>query len=56
MFYQGGPIDHRTHVLDTVSQSSSESEYNAASNEVMALEYFRMINNEFPDKDPYVVP
>ena len=30
IFYQGGPIDHVTHVPVPVSQSSSESEYNAA--------------------------
>ena len=27
-YYQGGPIDHCTHVLGTVAQSSSESEKN----------------------------
>ena len=26
LFYQGGPIDHGTHVPGTVSQSSVESE------------------------------
>ena len=30
IFYQGGPIDHGTHVLGPVAQSSVESEYNAA--------------------------
>ena len=30
IFYQGGPIDHGTHVLGSVVQSSAESEYNAA--------------------------
>ena len=30
IFYQGEPIDHGTHVLGPVSQSSTESEYNAA--------------------------
>ena len=29
-FYQGGPIDHGTHVPGPVEQSSAESEYNAA--------------------------
>ena len=30
IFYQGGPIDHDTHVPGPVAQSSAESEYNAA--------------------------
>ena len=30
IFYQGGPIEHLTHVLGLVTQSSTESEYNAA--------------------------
>ena len=30
IFYQGGPIDHGTYVPGTISQSSAESEYNAA--------------------------
>ena len=30
IFYQGGPIEHVTHVPGPVSQSSAESEYNAA--------------------------
>ena len=30
MFYQGGTIDHNTHVTGKVFQSSSESEYNSA--------------------------
>ena len=30
IFYQGGPIDHVTHVPGPVSQYSAESEYNAA--------------------------
>ena len=30
IFYQGGPIDHVIHVPGPVSQSSAESEYNAA--------------------------
>ena len=30
IFYQGGPIDHGTHVPVPVAQSSAESEYNAA--------------------------
>ena len=30
IFYQGGTIDHGTHVPEPVAQSSAESEYNAA--------------------------
>ena len=30
IFYQGGPIDHGTHVPGTVAKSSAESEYNTA--------------------------
>ena len=30
IFYQGGKIDHVTHVTGPVDQSSTESEYNAA--------------------------
>ena len=30
IFYQGGPIDHGTHVPEPVDQSSAESEYNSA--------------------------
>ena len=41
--YQGGSIDHGTHILGLVSQSSAESEYNAAYTAGMALENFRML-------------
>ena len=37
IFYQGGPIDHGTHVSVPVVQSSAESEYNAACTAGMAL-------------------
>ena len=30
IFYQGGTIDHGTHVIGPVAQSSAEREYNAA--------------------------
>ena len=42
IFYQGGPIDHGTHALVPVAQSSAESEYNAACTAGMALAHFRM--------------
>ena len=35
-FYQGVPIDHGTHVLGPVPQSSAEREYNAACTAGMA--------------------
>ena len=56
VFYQGGPIDHCTHVTGLVSQSSAESEYNAACNVGMALAHFMVPNNEFLHKDKDVVP
>ena len=43
IFYQGGPIDHVTYVLGSVSKSSVESEYNVACTSVMALAHFRML-------------
>ena len=56
IFYQGGPIDHCTHVPGPVSQSSAESEYNAVYTVRMALAYFRMLIHEFLNKDPDIVP
>ena len=55
IFYQGGPIDHGTHVPGPVSQSSAESEYNVACTAGMALAHFRMIINELLNKDPDIV-
>ena len=56
IFYQGGPIDHGTHVPVPVAQSSVESEYNAACTEVMALEHFRMLVHELLNEDTEMVP
>ena len=42
-FYQGGPIDHGTHVPGPVAQSSAESEYNAACTAGMALAHYIML-------------
>ena len=56
IFYQGGPIDHGTHVPGPVAQSSAESEYNAACTAVMALAHFRMLIHELLNKDPDIVP
>ena len=43
IFYQGGPIDHGTHVPVPVAQSIAESEYNAACTAGMALVHFRIL-------------
>ena len=56
ILYQGGQIDHGTYVTGPVSQSSSESEYNAACTAVMALAHFRMLIHELLNKDPDIVP
>ena len=45
IFYQGGPIDHGTHVSGPVAQSSSESEYNSACTAGTDLAHFRMLIN-----------
>ena len=56
IFYQGGPIDHGTHVPGPVSQSSAKSEYNATWTAGMALAHFRMLIREFLDKDLDIFP
>ena len=56
IFYQGVPIDHGTYVPGPVSQSSAESEYNAACTTGMALANFRMSIHELINKDPDMVP
>ena len=56
IFYQGGPIDHVTHVPRPVDQSSVESEYNAACTSGMALSHFRMLIHELLNEDPDMVP
>ena len=43
IFYQGGTIYHGTIVTGPVSQSSTESEYNAACTAGMALAHFRVL-------------
>ena len=55
-FYQGGPIDHGTHVPGPVALSSAESEYNAACTAGMALEHFRVLIHELLNEDPDMVP
>ena len=56
ILYQGGPIDHGTHVPGPVSHPSTESEYNAACTVGMALEHFKMLVHELLNEDPDMVP
>jgi hypothetical protein len=56
VFYQGGPVDHCTHVPTPVAQSSAESEYNAACTGCMSLAHFRVMNSELEGKQPDEVP
>ena len=51
IFYQGGTIDHCTHVPVPVDWSSAESEYNASCTAGMVLAYFRMLIHELLNKD-----
>ena len=55
MFYQGGPIDHVTHVSWPVAQPSAESDYNAEFNTGMALAHFSMVINELLNNDTCIV-
>ena len=56
IFFQGGPIDHGTHVQGQVAQSIAEIEYNTVCNAGMALAHFRMFIHELLNKDQYIVP
>ena len=56
IFYQGVKIDHSTHVPGPVSQSSAESEYNAARIAGMALAHSRMLIHEFFNKNTDIFP
>ena len=56
IYYQGGTIDHGTHVPGPVSQSSAESEYNASFTTGMDLAHFRIFIHEFLNKDTDIVP
>ena len=56
IFYQGGPIDHGTHVPGPVDQSIAESYCNSACTVGMALAHFRMLINELFNNDPDMVP
>ena len=50
IFYQGGTIDHCTHVPVPVSQSSAEIEYNTACTARMDLAHFSMLIHELLNK------
>ena len=56
ILYQGGPIDHGTHVPGPISQYNAESKYNAACTAGMALAHFRMLVHELLNEDPDMVP
>ena len=56
IFYQGGKIDHGTHVPVPVSQSSTEIEYNEACTVGMALANLIILIHELQNKDTYIVP
>ena len=56
ILYQGGPIDHGTHVTGPVSQSSAESEYNAACTSGMTLAHFRILVHDLLNEDLDMVP
>ena len=56
IFYQGGTIDHGTHVPGPVAQLSAKSEYNTACTTGMDLANSRMLIHELLNKDQYMVP
>ena len=56
LFYQGVTIDHCIHVPVPIAQYSAESEYNSACTTGTALSHFRVLNNEFLNKNLDVVP
>ena len=56
IFYQGGIVDHGTHVPGPVAQSSAEMEYNVAYTAGMYLAHFRMLIDELLNKDPDIFP
>ena len=56
IFYQGGPIEHFSHVPGPVAQPSSESEYNAACTVGMYLSNFRMLIYKLLNKDLDIFP
>ena len=55
IFYQGGKIDHGTHVRGPFSQPSTESEYNVACTAGTSLSHLSMLINELLNKDTYII-
>ena len=55
IFYQGGPIDHGTHVPVPVDKSSAESQCNVACTAGMNLPNFRIFIHELLNKDTDIV-
>ena len=51
IFYQGGPIYHRTHVPIPVPPSSAQSEYNASCTTEMDSAHFRVLIHELLKRD-----
>ena len=56
IFYQGGTIDHGTHVPVPVAQSSAESDYNTACTAELSLNICMVIIHELLIKYPDIVP
>ena len=56
ILYQGGTIDHGTHVPIQVDKLSAESKYNSECTAAMALSNFRVLIHEQFNKDKYLVP
>ena len=56
IFYQGGTIDHGTHVSGPVAKSSAEIEHNAECTAGMNLAHFRMLIHELLKKYPDIAP
>ena len=53
--YIGGTIDHCTHVPSPVAQSNVEINYNESCIEGMDLSHYRILNNDYLEKDPDLV-
>ena len=56
IFYKRGPIEHDTHFIGPIDQSSAESEYNTKCTVGMDLAHFRMLIHEWLNKDKGIVP
>ena len=56
IFYQGGKMDHVTHVPGPVTQQSAESEYSTECTAGMDFAHFSMLIHELLKKDTNIVP